>query len=57
MDTDLIIVGHCVRINQVVFRHKVNKELFLSSILNCFIVLTFVMNAFNIIQICLNNIN
>ena len=51
-----IIVANCVRINQVSFKHKINTNLFLSNILNSFIILTFSINVFNIIEICIGKI-
>jgi len=57
MDRDLIVIGKCTRIYQVSFKHKVDTKQFASSVLNCLIVLAFVLSLSNIIEICIGKIN
>ncbi len=57
MDSDLIVVGKCTRVYQVSFKHKVDTKQFVSTVLNCLIVLAFVLSLSNIIEICIGKIN
>ena len=53
---EVIITGTCVRVNQVIYKQKINKKAFVSSIINCSIVLTFFLSLFNILEICFGKI-
>jgi Na+-transporting NADH:ubiquinone oxidoreductase subunit NqrB len=56
MDNHLIVVGKCTRVYQVSFKHKVDTRQFVSTVLNCLIVLVFVLSLSNIIEICIGKI-
>lgn len=57
MDSDLIVVAKCTRLYLVSFKHKVDTKQFVSTVLNCLIVLAFVLSLSNIIEICIGKIN